>query len=124
LLDTNAALTALTNPKDLSPRARKAILAGPNFLSVIVYWEVLLKSMKGSLDVGDPRSWWLETLEELAAMPVILRPDHVAAVYGLPLIHKDPFDRMLIAQASVEGWTLLTTDETIPLYASERFRYL
>jgi PIN domain nuclease of toxin-antitoxin system len=122
LLDTNTALIALTHPERLSTRVRKAILAGPNVLSAIVYWEVLLKSMKGALDVGEPRTWWADTLEQLAATPLALRPEHVTEVYALPPIHKDPFDRILIAQAIVEDLTLLTTDGEIRRYASKRFR--
>ncbi len=101
---------------------RKAILAGPNVLSTIVYWEVVLKSMNGTLDVGEPRTWWGDALEQLAATPLALRPEHVTEVYALPPIHKDPFDRILIAQASVEDLTLLTTDGEIPRYASKRVR--
>ena len=108
LLDTNAALLALTNPARLSRRVRKALLTGPNHLSVVVYWEVLLKTMKGALDVGEPRTWWLDALDQLAATPLVLRPEHVSEVSALPPIHKDPFDRVLIAQARVEGLTLLT----------------
>lgn len=122
LLDTNAALIALTNPAKLARRVRKAVLTGPNHLSVVVYWEVLLKSMKGALDVGDPRTWWLDALDQLAATPLVLRPEHVSEVSTLPPLHKDPFDRMLIAQAMVEDLTLLTKDGEIPRYASERFQ--
>ena len=122
LLDTNAALIALTNPQRLRSRVRAAIIAGPNVLSAVVYWEVLLKSMKGTLKIGDPRTWWVDALEQLAATPLALRPEHVAGVYILPPIHRDPFDRVLIAQAAVEDLTLVTTDREIPPYASERFR--
>jgi PIN domain nuclease of toxin-antitoxin system len=122
LLDTNTALLALTNPARLSRRVRKAVLAGSSHLSVAVYWEVLLKSMKGSLDVGDPRTWWLDALEQLAATPLVLRPEHISEVSTLAPIHKDPFDRVLIAQAIVEDLTLLTKDEETPRYASDRFR--
>lgn len=122
LLDTNAALIALTNPAKLSRRVRKAVLTGPNHLSVVVYWEVLLKTMKGALDVGDPRTWWLDAIDQLAATPLVLRPEHVSEVSALPPIHKDPFDRVLVAQAIVEDLTLLTTDGEIPRYASDRFR--
>ena len=124
LLDTNAALIALTNPAALSRRVRKAMLTGPNLLSVVVYWEVLLKTMKGALDVGEPRTWWLDAVDQLAATPLVLRPEHVSEVYALPPIHKDPFDRILIAQATVEDLTLLTTDGDIPRYASDRFRVI
>ena len=124
LLDTNATLIALTNPAGLSRRVRKAMLTGPNLLSAIVYWEVLLKTIKGALDVGEPRTWWLDALDQLAATPLVLRPEHVSEVYTLPPIHKDPFDRMLIAQATVERLTLLTTDGELPRYASDRFRVI
>jgi len=82
----------------------------------------MLKSMKGTLDVGDPRSWWLEALDQLAATPLILRPQHIAAVYALPPIHKDPFDRMLIAQATAEELTLVSSDGEIARYASTGLR--
>lgn len=124
LVDTSAALIALTYPDKLSTRVRKAILAGPNVLSAIVYWEVVLKSMKGALDVGDPRTWWIDALEQLGAIPLALRPEHVAEVYALPPIHKDPFDRILIAQACVEDLTLLTTDGEIPKYAGKDLRVI
>ncbi len=124
LLDTNTALLALTNPAKLSRRVRKAALSGPNHLSVVVYWEVLLKTMKGALDVGEPRTWWLDALDQLAATPLVLRPEHVSEVSALPPIHKDSFDRILIAQAIVEDLTLVTKDEEISRYASDRFRVI
>ena len=116
LLDTHTALWALERPEALTSAARKIASEGPNFLSVVSFWEVVIKSMKGELDVGDPRMWWQEALEQLAATPVLLRPEHVAAVSGLPPIHQDPFDRILIAQAMVEGITFLTDDEVNARY--------
>lgn len=80
--------------------------------------------MKGTLDVGDPRLWWTEVLEVFAARALPVRPEHVAALQNLPPIHKDPFDRMLIAQATVADLVLVTTDREIPKYASDRFRVL
>jgi PIN domain nuclease of toxin-antitoxin system len=121
LLDTNAALLALTEPAVLSPAVRTALLAGPNVLSVVSYWEVLLKSMKGHLQVGDPRAWWLDALDQLAATPLALRAEHIAGIYTLPPLHKDPFDRVLIAQATAEDLELVTTDGAIPQYVSARF---
>ena len=122
LLDPNVALLAASHSASLSVEVRKAMERGANYLSVVVYWEVMLKSMKGALKVGDPRTWWLGALEQLAATPLALRPEHVTGIHALPPIHKDPFDRVLIAQATVEDPTLLTTDGEIPRYASERFR--
>ena len=124
LLDTNAALLALAKPMDLTARARSAILSGPNILSTIVYWEVMLKAMKGALSVGDPRVWWADALDQLAATPLVLRPEHISEIQTLPPIHKDPFDRALIAQAIVEDLRMVTTDEEIPKYASGRFRVI
>lgn len=124
LLDTNTALIALAEPDRLPLAVRTAVEDGPNLLSVISYWEVMLKSMKGNLNVGDPRTWWLDALEQLAATPLVLRPEHIAEVHALPPIHKDPFDRVLIAQAIVEDLELVTTDGILPQYASERLRVL
>jgi PIN domain nuclease of toxin-antitoxin system len=108
----------------LSASARAAIAEGPNVLSVISYWEVMIKSMKGKLDVGDPRAWWFDALVELAATMLPIRPEHVAAVHGLPPIPKDPFDRILIAQASVEGLALVSMDCEIAQYGSPKLRVI
>ena len=124
LLDTNVAIIASVRSVSLSSESREAIARGPNFLSVVSYWEVMLKSMKGTLKVGVPRTWWLDTLDQLAATPLPLRPEHINSVFHLLAIHQDPFDRALIAQAMVEDLTLITTDGLIPRYASERFRVI
>ena len=124
LLDTSVALLAIDTPELLTTPVRVALERGPSFLSVISYWEVIIKSMKGALDVGDPRQWWTETLEALALFPLLYEPGHIAAIYDLPPIHRDPFDRALIAQATVEDLTLLTTDRALPRYASERLRVI
>jgi PIN domain nuclease of toxin-antitoxin system len=114
----------MSQSRSLSATARDAIAEGPNVLSVVSYWEVMIKSMKGTLDVGDPRAWWFDALEELAATPLFLRPEHVAVIHGLAPVHKDPFDRMLIAQATVEGLALVTTDGEVARYASDRLRVI
>ena len=124
LLDANVALRAAARSASLSRRARGAIRRGPNYLSVVSYWAVALKSLKGKLNVGDPRNWWLETLEQLAATPLPLRPNHITEICNLPPIHQDPFDRALIAQATVEDLTFVTTDGGIAEYAGEHFRVL
>jgi PIN domain nuclease of toxin-antitoxin system len=112
----------MANSGALSAAAKATIAAGPNTLSVVSYWEVMIKSMKGTLDVGDPRVWWRDALEQLAATALPLRADHVAALSGLLAIHKDPIDRMLIAQAMTEGLALVTADKRIALYAAAGLR--
>ena len=124
LLDTCVTLIAPEDPGRLSSAIQSAVLTGPNYISVVSYWEVMLKSMKGSLLIGDPLIWWRDVLEELAAVPLLLLPKHIAAVHGLPPIHKDSFDRILIAQAIAENLTLVTTDVRIPLYASSALQVI
>lgn len=82
----------------------------------------MIKSMKGTLDVGDPRSWWFEALDQLAATPLQLNSQHITALYNLPPLHKDPFDRILIAQATVEGLSLVSMDIEIAKYAAKGLR--
>ncbi|MEO8657012.1 MAG: type II toxin-antitoxin system VapC family toxin [Bryobacteraceae bacterium] len=124
LLDTSFALFSLAEPTRIPARTRRTVQSGVVYLSVISYWEVLLKSMKGKLEVGDVRVWWPQALEALAATVLPLRPEHITAIHGLPPIHQDPFDRALIAQATVEELTLVTTDTDIPRYESKTFRTL
>ena len=114
----------MDEPKRLTKTVRRALDRGPAHLSVIVYWEVMVKSMKGSLQVGEPRTWWMETLRDLDLLPLLWRPEHVAELYGLPPIHGDPFDRALVAQAIAEDLVLLTSDSVIHDYASGKFQPL
>jgi PIN domain nuclease of toxin-antitoxin system len=103
-------------PEDLSKTARAAVETGECSLSIISYWEVMIKSMKGTVEVGDPRHWWRDTLVALSLQVLLLRPEHIARIHQLPAIHQDPFDRALIAQAITEKLELVTTNTTIPLY--------
>lgn len=123
-MDTNIVLLALAQPERLSRAARVAIRAGPNVISVISYWEVALKSAKGRLEVGELKAWWTNALRDFAATALPLRPVHMDEICGLPPIHQDPFDRALIAQATVEDLVVVTTDEILPRYASERTRVI
>jgi PIN domain nuclease of toxin-antitoxin system len=110
LLDTNIVLIATNAPERLSRAARTAILRGPNVLSAIVFWEVTLNAAKGKLDVGDPRTWWKDALSALASTTLPLRPEHIAELHNISSYHSDPFDRALIAQATLESLALVTTD--------------
>ncbi len=114
----------MSAPEDLSKSARAAVEGGKCSLSIISYWEVMIKSMKGNLDVGDPRHWWRETLQALSLQALPFRAEHIARLSQLPMLHQDPFDRALIAQAITEKLALVTTDQTIPLYAAARLKIL
>jgi PIN domain nuclease of toxin-antitoxin system len=121
LLDTSVVLDVADRPEALSRAARTALEHGTMYLSVISYWEVVIKSAKGKLIVGDPRRWWHLTITKTEAGVLTFRPEHVSAITDLPPIHNDPFDRALIAQATVENLAFITSDRTIPQYASDRF---
>lgn len=124
LLDTNIALLAVSDEERLSPKVRAAVTRGPAFLSVISYWEVVLRSRKGLINVGDPRQWWSQTLQALDVTPLVFRSNHLDGLHELPAIHQDPFDRAMIAQATVEDLVFLTTDSVIVRYAGGRFRVI
>ena len=100
----------------LSARARKAIIDGPLLLSVVSYWEIVIKSRKGMLEIPDPVSWWMRATEEMGGEVLSIRTTHVSALAGLPPLHRDPFDRMLVAQAVAEGLALVTGDSSIGKY--------
>jgi PIN domain nuclease of toxin-antitoxin system len=124
LLDTNIVLIALADADRLTRTVRSAVLRGPNVLSAVTFWEVTLKARRGKLDVGDPRVWWKTALEDLAATSLPLRAEHVAELQNIPVLHNDPFDRVLIAQAVYEDLALVTTDDVLPRYASARIRVI
>jgi len=118
LLDTNALLWALSQPKRLSRRARLVVESGKLKVSVASYWEVVIKTGKGKLPIADPVAWW-ERVCQLAGEDHILpiRSRHISVLVHLPDVHHDPFDRILIAQAKAEGLTLVTPDSNIARYS-------
>ena len=79
-------------------------------------WEVAIKTSRGHSDFNVPPLLLRETLLNSGYEELPVLGKHAVAVDGLPFIHKDPFDRLLIAQAMVEGITLLTVDAAIASY--------
>jgi PIN domain nuclease of toxin-antitoxin system len=116
LLDTGTILWAQATPERLPRKVRRIVESGSSVLSVASYWEVMVKVRKGLLEVGDPVSWWRRTERELSAEVLPVRSGHIDALGSLPEHHKDPFDRILIAQAIAEGLTIVTGDETLHRY--------
>jgi len=84
--------------------------------SVASIWEIAIKQSKGYSDFQADPSLVRNTLLESGYMELDINGRHVLMVESLPSIHKDPFDRILIAQATVEGIILLTADPTIARY--------
>ena len=116
LLDTSTLLWTLVSPDRLSQPAQEAIASGELVLSVVSYWEVVLKSRKGTLPIADPVSWWNRAAAFLGGRVLPIRTSHITALAALPDLHRDPFDRMLIAQAMAEGLALITSDQQIRSY--------
>jgi PIN domain nuclease of toxin-antitoxin system len=116
LLDTHVFLWALDDHPGLSPRAREAIVTGGNivYVSAATAWEISIKRRLGKL--AFPESDYLEELRLHRFTPLNITTEHALAVEHLPPHHKDPFDRMLIAQARAENLALVTQDPQMRLY--------
>ena len=118
LLDTHLLLWAAGEPRRLSKQAR-ALIDNPDnelLFSAASLWEVAIKRGLGRKDFKvDARLLRRGLLDnDYRELPII--SDHVVATESLPLIHRDPFDRILVAQATVEGITLLTIDSLVSQY--------
>ena len=118
LLDTHLLLWA-SGPFELLPRAATRLIDDPDnqlFFSVVSLWEVTIKhGLKRDDFRVDPRVFRRELLEN-AYTELPVTGEHALAIGLLPAIHKDPFDRILIAQAMVEGINLLTSDSALARY--------
>lgn len=118
LLDTHLLLWAAGVPNRLSAATRKLIQDPANELlfSAASIWDVAIKRGLGRKDFqADPRLLRRGLLDNgYGELPIL--SEHVVAIDSLPPIHKDPFDRLLVAQATVEGITLITADSVIVRY--------
>jgi len=113
LVDTHVAIWWLSGDRHLSKSTRLAIeRADDAYLSAVSLWEMLIKVEAGRLEVP---LGFVDALRD-DFVELRLTSDHVVQGRALPPLHRDPFDRMLIAQAQAEGLTIVTSDETIPRY--------
>jgi PIN domain nuclease of toxin-antitoxin system len=115
LLDTHIFLWWLADDPALSPKAREVIGNGNNlvYISAASVWEIYVKKSLGKLAAPENIEAIVE-LERFQKLPITL--GHGEAAGQLPTYHRDPFDRMLIAQARCEDLILLTVDQDIPKY--------
>ena len=118
LLDTHAALWAVSEPDALSATARNAIVGAEEIrLSVVSPWELVIKSALGKIVLHRTVEDICRELErEFAAQSLAVSLAHVLEVGRLAPHHGDPFDRLLIAQARVEGLTIVTRDHLFAEY--------
>lgn len=115
LLDTHAALWFLSGDERLGENARRHLTDGSNvvLLSAAVVWEIAIKRALGKLTVPDE---YLTVLLDAGVQPLPISVAHAAAVQRLPPHHRDPFDRMLISQARIEGGALVSRDDALAPY--------
>jgi PIN domain nuclease of toxin-antitoxin system len=118
LLDTHLLLWAASEPQRLTAKARTLLLDPANHLlfSAASLWEITIKNglERSDFNVDPRRLWRMLVINGYRELPVT--SEHTVAVNGLPHLHKDPFDRILVAQARVEGLTLLTADKLVAKY--------
>jgi PIN domain nuclease of toxin-antitoxin system len=123
LLDSHAFLWMITDDIRLSNTARHTFLDNANslFFSHVSLWEICIKKSLGKISL---KTNWLQTIEDEMKANVIqwlpIEIQHCAEVAELPFHHRDPFDRLLIAQAMVEDMRLLSRDKQLSAYNIER----
>jgi PIN domain nuclease of toxin-antitoxin system len=118
LLDTQLLLWSAGKPERLPTAARVLIEALDNelFFSSASLWEIVIKRGLGRDDFKVDARLLRRGLLDNGYSELPIGSEHVVAIDNLPAIHKDPFDRILVAQAQVEGITLLTADSTLAKY--------
>jgi PIN domain nuclease of toxin-antitoxin system len=119
LLDTHALLWAATDVARLAPGARAALEDGANdvLVSIVSAWEIAIKQSIGKLELARPAEQWLPDVLKRTGFEVADVPLS-AALYarGLAWHHRDPFDRLLIAQALDQGYTIVSRDAVFDAY--------
>ena len=118
LLDTHTFIWFIEGDNKLSKKARNEIVDLDNdcFLSIASLWEIAIKSSIGKLNLKIPFN---RIADHLSGTNIELLPiefNHLQILHNLELIHRDPFDRVIISQAITEGVTILTTDKNFKSY--------
>lgn len=116
LLDTHVVVQLLTGDRARVPRAVADAIAEPAaraFVSAVSVWEIAIKRSRGKLEIG---AQWYSALMRLDLEHLPVTAEHASGVERLPWRHRDPFDRLLVAQARVERATLVTADGTLAAY--------
>ncbi len=118
LLDTHLLIWAAYHPQRIPTEAREMIESRENelFYSAASLWEIVIKSEKKRPDFNIEPYGLMMGLQDNGYVEMPVKSQHTLAVGNLPLIHKDPFDRILVAQAQAEGLLLLTTDSVLAQY--------
>jgi len=115
LLDTHIVLWFLNGEK-LSEKTRELIQNGENYVSVVSLWEVAIKMNIGKFSFNGGFAAFLELVKNNGFNILPIKNEYMEKLFELPLIHRDPFDRMLVASAAAENITVITSDENIIKY--------
>lgn len=120
LLDTHALIWAVQSPERLGARARAALTADDAevYASHVSLWEMAIKRSIGKLGQLDRKAadWFDHFVPRSGLRQLSIAASHVGAVEDLPLLHHDPFDRLLVAQARQGGMTIVTLDSHVTQY--------
>lgn len=115
LLDSNAFIWTYARPTELSTIARRALgdPANDRFVSMASTWEIAVKMSIGKLAFTSDLA---SAIDDIAATPLPITLAHISRLQSLPFLHRDPFDRILVAQAMEEGLTIVTRDRALKAY--------
>ncbi len=122
LLDTHAFLWWITDFSRLSKKAFEYISNGNNelYLSSVSCWELAIKENLGRIELPDRIEMLIaDELRINSIKPLFISINHALNITNLPNLHRDPFDRMLISQAQIEGLSIVSRDAVIPKYDVE-----
>jgi PIN domain nuclease of toxin-antitoxin system len=125
LLDTHIFIWWADEPEKLSPVALAALKDDANdlILSVVSVWEIQVKTQLGKLKLNQPLKELIESQQETNSLQILpVELSHVLALDALPFHHKDPFDRLLIAQSVAADITLVTADDKFSAYPAKLLR--
>ena len=122
LLDTNVWLWSLWDPERIARKAREEIsnMSHSVFVSAVTSWEIAIKTAAGKLVLPEPPASYVPSRMAIQGLrPLPITHPHALAVFALPPHHRDPFDRLLVAQAQLEEMILVTSDRVLEKYPVE-----
>ena len=123
LLDTHTLLWFVLGDAQLSATARQLIedVTNPKFVSPAAYWEIAIKISIGKYALNEPYETFMDrAIRQNGFLILPIEPRHTALLANMPFHHRDPFDRLIIAQAMVEGLAIVSADPVFDAYSVQR----